>query len=261
MAALDNIRSRLFAGTIYVASSLVFFYFGGIYLKIALTLAAGVCLFEVLTQLKLKRFALLFIPLIAYLNFIQGEQQFFRILIAVFFFSPFLIYYGMKATARILARIGVFAMLFFFIACGSRFAFEVRSQMNMIPAFFILFSCWIYDNGAYFTGAFLGKRKIFGELSPKKTLEGVLGGLLCNLIFGVLWSLIFYGGIRAALYWSVFAMTVGIISQLGDLYISFFKRYIKIKDFSGLLGGHGGLLDRLDSIYFTFPLVYIIFGL
>lgn len=118
------------------------------------------------------------------------------------------------------------------------------------------------DTLAYFTGYFLGKRKILPEISPNKTVEGSIGGYI-----GCAAVLIGYSFIMKSVtgfmpeVWKiiVIAITSGVVAQLGDWSASFIKRHFRIKDFGKLIPGHGGLLDRLDSIIFLAPLIYVIF--
>lgn len=118
------------------------------------------------------------------------------------------------------------------------------------------------DTMAYFTGVFWGKRKIVPKISPKKTVEGSLGGIAGCIIFMTLYAVImnsitgtFPGTIKMVI---IIAVT-GVVSQLGDWVASFLKREFSIKDFGRLIPGHGGLLDRVDSLIFLLPVLYVIF--
>ena len=121
---------------------------------------------------------------------------------------------------------------------------------------------WIADAGAYFAGVNLGTRKLCPKISPKKTVEGALGGLLAGvlgtLIIGFIFDFIF--GYTYVNY--IALMIIGIInaplSMLGDLGFSIIKRNLGIKDYGSIIPGHGGMLDRFDSVVITAPLVYIV---
>jgi len=120
----------------------------------------------------------------------------------------------------------------------------------------ILVSIWICDSAAYFIGKAIGKRKLFERISPKKTWEGAMAGLVFAIIS-------FWGASELMLrdfpFVSaiVIGLIVGIVGQLGDLCESQIKRDAGVKDSSDLLPGHGGILDRLDSILFVMPTVFI----
>lgn len=118
---------------------------------------------------------------------------------------------------------------------------------------FTMLSTSAVDTGAYFAGKSLGKHKLAPVLSPGKTWEGAVGGFLCAmLVAGLLGS-----WLRLPLAFSLTAgALVGIFAQLGDLSKSAIKREIGIKDFGSLIPGHGGVLDRFDSLLFTAPIVY-----
>jgi len=126
--------------------------------------------------------------------------------------------------------------------------------------------CWILfvlavivagDTGAYFTGMKFGSHKLYESVSPKKTIEGSLGGLLLSLFAGMLIGVICFRNvsIRDLLIFSFFVAVTG---QIGDLFESMIKRHSGKKDSSSLLPGHGGILDRLDSLLFSFPLMWFL---
>jgi len=115
---------------------------------------------------------------------------------------------------------------------------------------------WISDSGAYFAGRFFGRHLLFPSLSPKKTVEGGLGGLLLTVIVvaPVAFTLLDFGPVKALLMGAV----VSVASQCGDLFESALKRILDVKDLGNFLPGHGGVLDRVDSLLFTAPAVYYI---
>lgn len=118
----------------------------------------------------------------------------------------------------------------------------------------VLITAFITDSAAYFTGYFLGKHKLCPKISPKKTIEGSVGGTIGSVIFSGLFGYFFAPG------YVVHCLLIGLIAsiagQLGDLTASIFKRKIGIKDYGTLIPGHGGMLDRVDSVLFTAPVVY-----
>lgn len=113
----------------------------------------------------------------------------------------------------------------------------------------------VNDMGAYFVGVTLGKHKLCPEISPKKTIEGALGGLASSIVVSLILSLCFKKSVLVAL-----GITVPfcVISVIGDLFASAIKRSVDLKDYSSLIPGHGGILDRLDSIIMIAPLMYIL---
>ncbi len=112
---------------------------------------------------------------------------------------------------------------------------------------------WASDTFAYLAGSFLGKRKLCPEISPKKTIEGLAGGILGTV--ATVWLLGIYFGLPQ-LPLPLLGALIAILGTFGDLVESVIKRYTGIKDSGNLIPGHGGVLDRFDSLLFTAPLVY-----
>lgn len=112
---------------------------------------------------------------------------------------------------------------------------------------------WISDTGAYLVGRLWGSRRMAPHISPRKTWEGAVAGLLAALAAGLLLS--WPAGV-ATVHGLAIGAIVGVVSPLGDLAISVIKRQVGVKDSSNLIPGHGGMLDRLDSLLFAAPLVY-----
>ena len=129
-----------------------------------------------------------------------------------------------------------------------------------IHLLFISFiSAWVSDTGAYFCGCLLGKHKLIPAISPKKTVEGAIGGILCSALGGVVFALIeqFAFGNEANYVGLAIVCGLGSIAgQLGDLVASMMKRKFEIKDFSNIMPGHGGITDRFDSVMLTAPYAY-----
>jgi phosphatidate cytidylyltransferase len=121
--------------------------------------------------------------------------------------------------------------------------------------FFALLVIWACDTGAYASGYFLGRRKLWPSVSPKKTWEGAWGGLLASALLGALLARPLAGLLHPG-EGALLGAMAAIAGQLGDLIESRVKRLALVKDSSGLIPGHGGVLDRLDSLLFAAPLFY-----
>ena len=124
----------------------------------------------------------------------------------------------------------------------------LSDQHGMFYALVCVFSAWIPDAGAFFAGKLFGKHKLCPEISPKKTVEGLI------FTYGI------YGGERQANWLSLLIIGFfgAFVSVLGDLSFSLIKRSCHIKDFGSVIPGHGGILDRFDSVIFTAPFVYMV---
>ena len=118
----------------------------------------------------------------------------------------------------------------------------------------IIFFIWINDTGAYLVGSFIGKHKLYEKISPNKTWEGTLGGIALCIALSFLVAHIFPQ--LALKHWVVISVIVAVFGTLGDLVESMLKRMAGVKDSGKLMPGHGGVLDRFDSLFFATPFVF-----
>ena len=134
------------------------------------------------------------------------------------------------------------------------FLFHIGYLDNSIYIYLIFIIAFGTDTFAYISGNMFGKKKLCPTISPNKTVEGFIGGILGSVFLVITYSLYF----KIKPVWSVVLLSVlsSILSQLGDLAASRIKRITKIKDFGNIMPGHGGVLDRFDSIIFTAPVIY-----
>ena len=151
-----------------------------------------------------------------------------------------------------------FSMIFVGLAIILNFGFwsiyfVSIDESNYVLFGLIIFNTAIFDTFAYVIGSKVGKRFIVKKISPKKTLEGLIGGLFATLVFGMLIeSMLFHDLLNIFIIGGFFAF-------IGDLFISYFKRKSGVKDTGNILPGHGGVLDRIDSHLFATPvLIYIL---
>ena len=128
---------------------------------------------------------------------------------------------------------------------------------------YVLFCAWFGDSGAYFVGTFLGKHKLCPNISPKKTVEGFIGGIVTVgvvvTITGLIFDFFVFDDIRVNYpVVIIVGMLASVFGVLGDLSASVIKREFGVKDFGNLFPGHGGVLDRFDSVLFVAPFVYLV---
>ncbi len=121
---------------------------------------------------------------------------------------------------------------------------------------FMLITIWICDTAAYFLGSAIGKHKLFERISPHKTMEGAIAGFFFAMITAYILHRLYLKELNL-INCLVIGFIIGIMSQVGDLVESLFKRDVGVKDTSGILPGHGGFLDRFDAPLFVAPLVYL----
>lgn len=135
----------------------------------------------------------------------------------------------------------------------------IRKLDNGVAFLFMtLLGTYITDTGAYFTGITIGKHKLIERVSPNKTIEGAIGGIVCCIVAFIIYGIVMknLGHSVNFLYLVILSVLCAVIAQLGDLSASLMKRSFQVKDFGNIIPGHGGILDRVDSLMFVAPLVY-----
>ena len=153
---------------------------------------------------------------------------------------------------------------FFYVAVTLSYIYLVRGlDGGKITVWLIFIGSWGADTMAYVVGRTFGKHKIVPVLSPKKSLEGFIGGVVGAVLLGIIYALIFKNSLtehfsNPVLSFAVIAACSAIVSMIGDLAASAIKRDKQIKDYGKLLPGHGGILDRFDSVIFIAPIVYFL---
>lgn len=155
----------------------------------------------------------------------------------------------------------VFGILYIALLLG-HFILLRKLDHGIALVFFVLLVTWLADTGGFMVGKSLGRHPLAPKLSPKKTVEGLFGGILYALlgaILGHFWFLSFFSLSQCAML----GVTLALIGALGDLAESAIKRSVSIKDSGTIIPGHGGVLDRIDSLLFTGPALYyyVIFSL
>lgn len=143
------------------------------------------------------------------------------------------------------------------------FIFLTRQlEYGVYLVWMIFISSWISDTCAYLVGVLIGKHKLVPQLSPKKTIEGSIGGILGSALVGALFGFLLLDKTLGGNQFGVMLFVIGaigsVISQVGDLAASAIKRNHEIKDYGSLIPGHGGIMDRFDSVIFTAPMVYFL---
>ncbi len=139
-------------------------------------------------------------------------------------------------------------------------AFIVMLRASENGPYWVLFLMWVIawgDTGALYVGSLFGRHKLCPAVSPKKTIEGAVGGLLSNLVFAWIFKLLIFPEMNG-LTCTVFALAIGAVGQIGDLFESEFKRAAGVKDSGTLLPGHGGFLDRLDALILSAPVAFLL---
>ena len=123
------------------------------------------------------------------------------------------------------------------------------------PVLAIFVFIWVNDTAAYFFGSLIGKIKLIEHISPKKSFEGFIAGILFTIIASLIFARIFEE--YSILFWIGFAVIISLFGTLGDLFESLIKRTSSVKDSGNLIPGHGGILDRIDSLLVAIPAIYL----
>jgi len=143
-----------------------------------------------------------------------------------------------------------------YISMGFYFLITLRLE-GLDYLLFILLVIWATDTGAYFAGRYFGNRKLWPDISPNKTIEGAIGGIIVAILTGTIFHFVHPFDYQIVTL-IVIIILISIVGQIGDLVASAYKRHFQIKDSGHILPGHGGILDRLDSLIFVAPLLYVI---
>lgn len=253
-----RIISGIVMGLIVASVLTVGFLWAPFIISVALGLLAGAAVYELLhNAADIKNKYVVFGAVVyAFIGVVVGYYNFYAVVVAT-------VLYGIFAAVMILIN-------------HKDFNFGKISAMYALPlpytmAFYLLlgiinhnngiyylllllnFSC-VCDMGAYFTGVTIGKHKLCPEISPNKTVEGAIGGIISSVVFSVVISLLFN---KFSLAVILLTVPFCIIGMIGDLFASVIKRSVGLKDYSNLIPGHGGIMDRFDSIIMIAPFMFV----
>ncbi|MGP1404515.1 MAG: phosphatidate cytidylyltransferase [Catonella sp.] len=265
--------TRLISGILLLAFTFVTMFFGGQLLLVTLFMISLLGLYELYKVMKFEDTPLACVGYLGafawYLNIDTKPNVILDIKV------PELMIFSIVVVAALLVFVvkypkysanQLFSTIFgiFYIPVMISFIFKTRETIafGQWLAWMVYVSSWGSDTCAYAVGRLFGKHKLAPDLSPKKSVEGSIGGILGSALIGVIFGLImsnFTGKSENLII--IFAVIGGlgsIISQIGDLAASGIKRNYDIKDYGHIIPGHGGILDRYDSIIITAPIVYFL---
>ncbi|EGV08795.1 phosphatidate cytidylyltransferase [Parvimonas sp. G1425] len=253
---MNSFINRTISGALMLIISFICIYFKG-YALVGYTMAIAVlCLIELFRTFKLNNIFLICHSMLFSMAMLYSIGTSNKDLVLTFFALYFLvvsIYYLFfnKINIENLGKL-LFSFIYITVPMG---VFLRLGETNLL--WVVFFISWGTDTFAYLFGMIFGKHKLYPSISPKKTVEGSLGGIFGSLI---LLNLFNFYILKFNIVFIIFSgIVLSIVAQLGDLFASKIKREIGIKDFSNIIKGHGGFLDRFDSIIFVTPLVYILF--
>jgi phosphatidate cytidylyltransferase len=265
------VKERVTSGialVFFIAAVVVFNYSFRLALNIAIALVSVLGVYEIITALGFTKNLMLMLPSLAFacvfpfLEWNLGREIAYYLYTIVIFSG--LIFYHENVTFR---EVGVLYSMVLMIPTALSTIISLRDFGGSHGMFYVIiaiFSAWISDVGGFFAGRLFGKRKLCPNISPKKTVEGAVGSLSLNLVamllFGYLFETFFtFDGSSVSYLPLVLIGLFGtVLSVIGDLSFSLIKRSCHIKDFSEIIPGHGGILDRFDSVIFEAPFVFLL---
>jgi phosphatidate cytidylyltransferase len=247
-----------------------------------LVLNAAIGLIVILAVLELlgatglnKHRALVVMSLLIALTIPFARARYIQLFIMEILFVLILLFFLVLLRTHETLRVEQVAMAFFFSTFVPVFfscAVYIRDDFGaVVGGFYLLLalgSAWLSDTGAYFCGRAFGKHKLAPQISPHKTVEGAIGGVIvctiCMLLLAKGYSVVMANfGYTLLIHYERLLLVVPVLSVigiLGDLSASIIKRQFGVKDFGHIMPGHGGVMDRFDSVLFTMPSTYLLVG-
>jgi phosphatidate cytidylyltransferase len=234
---------------------------GGIPLLTSLIIIASIGLYELYKTYKITNKLFIIIEIILSIGLLIIMFQFQNLILAyliIIFIFNFIYQLSTKHPSIENALLGFSGITYITLLIGHILLFDKILYGNYL-VWLVFIIAWSTDTFAYFTGIYLGKHKLCPSISPKKTIEGSIGGIVGSLMICILYGKylnIIHNINISLLHFIILGIITSIISQFGDLTASLIKRNYGVKDFGNIFPGHGGILDRFDSILFTAPIVY-----
>ncbi len=265
----DDMAVRIISSVVLLPVLIGLVIFGGLPLKIAILAAGLIGMFEFYRAFS-KEFktihAIGYLAAVFYMMFIEdiiNQNNVFNIFVSSFL-VVLLIYVVLQHKSTNITEAIITFFGYFYVCFLISHIYLIREFTYGEYFVWLAFICaWGCDTGAYFTGMAFGKHKLIPDLSPKKTVEGAVGGVVVATLLGLLYGTVIdrtfaLPNVNTVLLSTVTCAAGSILAQIGDLAASAMKRYTGIKDFGNLIPGHGGIIDRFDSVLLTSPVVYYI---
>ncbi|MGX4763356.1 phosphatidate cytidylyltransferase [Holzapfeliella sp. JNUCC 72] len=254
-------KIRVLTALVALAIALPLVYVGGIYLTIIMAVLSIIAMAEiymmkkrVLVSVDLVLAALAAVSLTVFDQNLPMDRYRVFLLLMVLLLGLTII----DSNRFNFEDVGVIAITSLYVGQGFHYFLQARaSEKGLALVGLLLVIIWITDSGAYLVGRTIGKHPLYKPISPNKTIEGSVGGV----VVAILASLLYTSLVPLNMSWVQVIIISGLLSivgQIGDLVESAYKRFYQVKDSGTILPGHGGILDRFDSLLFVLPVAYLI---
>lgn len=260
---MKDVAIRFLSGVLYVSLIFVFLFLSREWFIGLLFVLALITLNEFLRLVSLKGFIAYLLLAVAF--YFISYKEINPTAVNILLGASILVNLFLLRDVLILNKLSLFKKrryfcIIFYIICGFIFlsllpSIGLENEFNPTILLSIFILVWTNDTFAYLVGKNFGKRKLMESISPKKTIEGFYGGMIGALIVSVL--IFKFTSLYNVYIWLFLALLISILGTTGDLIQSKFKRKAGVKDSGKLMPGHGGLYDRLDSIIYTSPFIYM----
>lgn len=265
-------RTRLLSGIVVAALMLLFTWLGGVYLLALLLFVSLSGLYEFYNAVSItdegKKFnaltvagyagTLLYYVLLFFARDLKITLVFTCVVVIVAVMAVYVFTFPKYPSEKVVSAF----FGFFYVPVMISFIYHTRCLEDGLYIVWLIFlSSWFCDVFAYITGMLFGKHRLAPVLSPKKSVEGAIGGIVIPAVCAVLYAYLigkYTGHVIPVVTAAVLTAVGAFVSQIGDLGASAIKRNHDIKDYGNLIPGHGGILDRFDSVIFTAPMIYFI---
>ena len=258
---MRNLLKRSFSGIIFVLIFISAILFSKESYIALITLCGFLCIWEFIRMIKLKSYAsYVFFVIVMFLMIKRPESYGIALILIITILSSVFLVYQLFAKKEISfandrVKLGVTIRYVIFSICFLVLLPFYENSFHPYLMISVLSIIWVNDSFAFVVGKNFGRNKLFASVSPKKTMEGFFGGLVFSLLAAIFISK--FNVDFSMLNWMVISVLVSVIGTVGDLVESKFKRQANIKDTGNIMPGHGGILDRLDSLLFAAPFVYL----
>ncbi|WP_407855975.1 phosphatidate cytidylyltransferase [Enterococcus hailinensis] len=260
-------RQRVITAVVALVIFIPILYVGGVVLEVAAAVLTGIGVYELFRMkglailsfegvLSILGAVFLVLPAERWMPFLSGNNSNFLL-----FYLTVMIILGFSVVSKntyTIDEAGFPVIVSLYVGVGFQNLVTARAN-SLAILLFAFFIVWSTDIGAYMVGRQIGKHKLWPEISPNKTTEGALGGIASAIVVAIIFFLVqpavfHYNLVTIILFTLIFS----IVGQFGDLVESAIKRHYDVKDSGNILPGHGGILDRFDSMLFVFPMMHLL---